>query len=514
MARFLRDLTDGMSLRELAERYEGGKTLWGEYRSGTQLIPLPRLNSVVKDRVRDARGREAVLAKARRLHELAMTAEPEDRPDIGLGEALQRAKQDIADMGGLIKALLARIDVLEGEAARQPAAAGSADLSGRPTEMIAAQLDALREQVAEARRVREETLKAYGAARSRAGEEPDGEDASAATGSELIGSLAALHDTAARQQDALREWSPDGSAPAPGTADADAGTNAGPVGAGVAVAGGAPGMPEDGGDRGGGADAEGGAARDGVDASGGPVPAAAAADALPRVDGAGGTSPDGTGGGRGSSGAEVGPVGDGPGQEGARRRGLRLPAGVGLVVLVAACVVGGMAISEYRRGAGDRGPETRLDTPATPGPEAAAPPAESPGPLPSGPSGEPSPGPSASASSPDADEEQPAPPATPKPEGSVPVVPPKTQEPKPAPKPAPVVGGGLRSWVNAGTQMCLEIRRSAGEDGATANQWTCNNSSSQKWTTTNPGGSTTLVHMDSGKCLEIRADSVEDGATA
>ncbi|MFD8145437.1 RICIN domain-containing protein [Streptomyces sp. NPDC059708] len=514
VARFLRELTDGMSLRELAERYEGGKTLWGEYRSGAQLIPLPRLNSVVKDRVRDARGRETVLAKARRLHELAMTAVPEDRPDIGLGEALQRAKQDIADMGRLIKALLARIDVLEGEAARQPAAAEGADLSGRPAEMIAAQLDALREQVAEARRVREETLKAYGAARSRAGEEPDDEDASAAPGSELIGSLAALHDTAARQQDALRGWSAEGSAPAPGTADADAGA----VGAGAAVAGGTGGVREDGAHRGGGADAEGGAAHDGVaardavDASGGPVPAAAA-DANPRVDGAGGTSPDGMGAGRGSSGAEVGPVGHGPGQDGARRRGLRLPAGIGLVVLVAACVVGGMAISEYRRGAGDHSPETRLDTPATPGNEAAAPPAESPGPQTS-PSGEPSPGPSASAPAPEPGEEQPAPPATPKPEGSVPAAPPKTQEPEPAPKPAPVVGGGLRSWVNAGTQMCLEIRRSAGEDGATANQWTCNNSSSQKWTTTNPGGSTTLVHMDSGKCLEIRADSVEDGATA
>ncbi|MEJ8645380.1 hypothetical protein WKI68_37535 [Streptomyces sp. MS1.HAVA.3] len=34
LAGFLRELTDGMSLRDLAERYEGGKTLWGEYRSG------------------------------------------------------------------------------------------------------------------------------------------------------------------------------------------------------------------------------------------------------------------------------------------------------------------------------------------------------------------------------------------------------------------------------------------------------------------------------------------------
>lgn len=68
--------------------------------------------------------------------------------------------------------------------------------------------------------------------------------------------------------------------------------------------------------------------------------------------------------------------------------------------------------------------------------------------------------------------------------------------------------------MNAGTQMCLEIRRSAGEDGATANQWTCNNSSSQKWIIANPTGWTNIVSMDSCKCLEFRGDSIDDGATA
>ncbi|MER5808229.1 RICIN domain-containing protein [Streptomyces sp. NPDC002033] len=114
----------------------------------------------------------------------------------------------------------------------------------------------------------------------------------------------------------------------------------------------------------------------------------------------------------------------------------------------------------------------------------------------------------------------PAPPAeplpTPQPKSPAPVAPPKAGTPKPQPKPAPppVVGGGLRTWVNAGTNLCLEIRRSLGHDGATANQWTCNNSSSQQWTTTSPGGWTTIVHRDSGKCLEIRGDAVADGATA
>ncbi|MEV7547696.1 RICIN domain-containing protein, partial [Streptomyces sp. NPDC089915] len=112
-------------------------------------------------------------------------------------------------------------------------------------------------------------------------------------------------------------------------------------------------------------------------------------------------------------------------------------------------------------------------------------------------------------------EDDPAPEATPKPKAPQPTPTPKPTPKAPTPTPVPVVGGGLRTWVNASTRMCLEIRRSAGEDGATANQWTCNNSSSQKWTTTNPaGGPTTVVHMDSRKCLEIRGDSVADGATA
>ncbi|MET9607015.1 RICIN domain-containing protein [Streptomyces sp. NPDC006512] len=104
----------------------------------------------------------------------------------------------------------------------------------------------------------------------------------------------------------------------------------------------------------------------------------------------------------------------------------------------------------------------------------------------------------------------------PEPTSPAPVSPSKSPAPKPEPTtpPPPVVGGGLRTWVNAATNMCLEIRRSLGHDGATANQWTCNNSSSQKWTTTNPGGWTTIVHMDSGKCLEIRGDIVANGATA
>ncbi|MFG3547564.1 hypothetical protein [Streptomyces sp. NPDC047725] len=81
LAGFLRELTEGVGVRELAQRYEGvGKTLWGEYRSGARIIPLNRLNAVVKDRYRDARGRQVMLARARELHEAALRAEAPGGP--------------------------------------------------------------------------------------------------------------------------------------------------------------------------------------------------------------------------------------------------------------------------------------------------------------------------------------------------------------------------------------------------------------------------------------------------
>ncbi|MER5808228.1 RICIN domain-containing protein [Streptomyces sp. NPDC002033] len=554
LAGFLRELTEGMSLRELAERYEGGKTLWGEYRSGAQLVPLPRLSSVVKDRVRDARGREAMLAKARHLHGLALTAEAETRPADGLGEALRRAERDIADMGRLIKVLLARIDVLQDEAAGQaPAGAGAAsadsctDVSGRPVGTIAEQLDVLRRHVAEASRVRDATLEAYGAARSETGGQPAGERMSAAGGGELVGSLADLHDTAARQQDALREWTAGAGSATPGTGAEGAdgrsgpgcdgegggdGTPPGGVGSLSDAAGGTGGGtdrgtdsgtgggPDRGTDSGTGGGPDRGTGGDGGLGVGGPSEPANGTDAGKAGSpvgqgGAAGASPSGSGDTRASSGPTDERPGEGPGPEGRQRpwRGPRLPAGVGLAVLVAACVIGGMAIAGNQKGAaGERSPEARLNTPATPGAGPRAPGIEAPASPSSGPSGGPTPSPSAS----DPADEGVEPATKPGPRSPSPaqVESPKEQAPEPKPAPPPAVGGGLRTWVNAGTQMCLEIRRSAGEDGATANQWTCNNSSSQKWTATNPGGWSNLVHMDSGKCLEIRGDSRDDGAGA
>nr|WSW64477.1 RICIN domain-containing protein [Streptomyces sp. NBC_00998] len=528
LARFLRELTDGMSLRDLAESYEGGKTLWGEYRSGAQVIPLPRLNSVVKDRVRDARGRAAMLAKARHLHELAMTAKAESRPATGWGEALQRAQQDIADMGRLIKVLLARIDVLQDEAAKQSADPGPTDFPGGPVETIAAQLDVLRQHVAEARRVRDATLKAYGAAQSEAADETADEDAAAAagSGSELVGSLAELHDTVARQQDALRLWTAGSPAPDAEATDADATSVSGDSaeeddGGSAAVRG------DD--SRDGGEDQDGDEDRDGGAGAGEEILAPGAsrnavegkhagdrkatageggiAD-TPSADSPAVSSADSSDA-RDSPDAKTGPPDSGE-EPAANGGGRRLLTGAGVAVLIAACVLGGVLIGGNQKGsAEDRNPEARLNTPTAPVTGPTTPSTGIPDLQIPAPSTEPTPTPSAS----DLSEEDTQPVAKPKSEGPS-VVASRSQVPQPVPPASAVVGSGPRAWVNAGTQMCLEIRRSSGDDGATANQWSCNNSSSQKWSTTNPAGWTTLVHMDSGKCLEIRRDSVDDGAAA
>ncbi|MGW6704039.1 RICIN domain-containing protein [Streptomyces sp. NPDC054956] len=190
-----------------------------------------------------------------------------------------------------------------------------------------------------------------------------------------------------------------------------------------------------------------------------------------------------------------------------RLRRWRTPAQWGaLAVLVAVLVIANRpdhakdpaaeASSPQSIGQESAGPEEQPSPTAVQTPQASASPSDTPTPS------EPAPSPSESAVKPSA-----KPPAAPAP------APEKSKAPEPAPPP-PVVGNGPRTFVNAATQMCLEIRRSSGADGATANQWTCNNSSSQKWLITNPTGSTNIVSLDSRKCLEIRGDVGDDGATA
>ncbi|MFI1100786.1 RICIN domain-containing protein [Streptomyces melanogenes] len=123
MAGFLGDLTAELTVRELAQRYGGGKTMWSDYRSGARIIPLGRLNSVVRDRVRDGRGRQALLQRAHRLHEAALVAEAEAGPGLKLDEALRRAEADLAEAEGLVRSLLSLVGRLLGDKENLGAAA-------------------------------------------------------------------------------------------------------------------------------------------------------------------------------------------------------------------------------------------------------------------------------------------------------------------------------------------------------------------------------------------------------
>lgn len=123
LARFLAELTDELTVREMARRYGGSKTVWGEYRCGARIIPLGRLNAVVRDRVRDPRGRTGLLQRARRLHEAALTAEAAADPGLDPDEALRRAEAGLAESERLVRGLLVLVATLLPEQAATPDAA-------------------------------------------------------------------------------------------------------------------------------------------------------------------------------------------------------------------------------------------------------------------------------------------------------------------------------------------------------------------------------------------------------
>ncbi|MCP9211441.1 RICIN domain-containing protein [Streptomyces sp. NEAU-Y11] len=74
--------------------------------------------------------------------------------------------------------------------------------------------------------------------------------------------------------------------------------------------------------------------------------------------------------------------------------------------------------------------------------------------------------------------------------------------------------GAPRTWVNAISKKCLEIRGDTTHDGDLASQWECNTSATQQWTSSRPGGTGILTNANSGLCLEVRADAVHNGANA
>ncbi|WP_344073821.1 hypothetical protein [Streptomyces crystallinus] len=104
-------MTRGLTVRDLAERYGGGKTAWSEYRSGARIVALGRLDTVLRDRVGAPR-LQGLLAEARRLHDTALAAEAASRPAPGVAEALRQARADLAESGRLVESLLAMVALI------------------------------------------------------------------------------------------------------------------------------------------------------------------------------------------------------------------------------------------------------------------------------------------------------------------------------------------------------------------------------------------------------------------
>ncbi|GAA0297555.1 hypothetical protein GCM10010302_40240 [Streptomyces polychromogenes] len=172
LAELLRQITGGLTVRELAQRFGGGKTAWSEYRSGARIIPLGRLGLVVKECVRDPRGRQQLLTRARALHARALTAdaeaEAEATPAPGLEEALRRAQEDLATSGRLVEGLLSLMAMLQDQAkVPEPEAAGAPAASGAPPERLRGRLDQALDQLVAARAAEESARRAVSDARAQ-----------------------------------------------------------------------------------------------------------------------------------------------------------------------------------------------------------------------------------------------------------------------------------------------------------------------------------------------------------
>ncbi|WP_162890033.1 hypothetical protein [Streptomyces olivoreticuli] len=128
MAQFVREMTPGVTVRELARRYPLSKTTWSQYRSGEKDIPWHWLERLVHGQPAAPRTRLALLGRARHLHERATQAAEGLRPPAdersAARQALDRARQaqwqaeaSVAESEELIHVLLTIVAELRGELA-------------------------------------------------------------------------------------------------------------------------------------------------------------------------------------------------------------------------------------------------------------------------------------------------------------------------------------------------------------------------------------------------------------
>ncbi|MFJ7910171.1 RICIN domain-containing protein [Kitasatospora sp. NPDC096204] len=155
LAGFVREVTSGITVRKLAQRYPASKTSWSEYRSAEKDIPWHLLQRLVHDHAADPRARAALLARAGHLHEQAVRAAEGCGPSAAARSAAQRsaahqaldrarqaqllAEEGVAEAEELIRVLVAIVGELRGElgtgsadetgpAAWQPTDGGTAEL--------------------------------------------------------------------------------------------------------------------------------------------------------------------------------------------------------------------------------------------------------------------------------------------------------------------------------------------------------------------------------------------------
>ncbi|MCX5016639.1 RICIN domain-containing protein [Streptomyces sp. NBC_00555] len=472
LAAFLRDLTRNSTVRELAERYRISKTSWGEYRSGSKILPWHLLERTVLDRVHDSRGRAELLAKARRLHTAALEAEQVQRPApaAAAARAQRQAEEDLAHTERLTQAILQIAAVLQNpspphpERVHAPGEASSPDAgpsgTGSPADPVASQhLEQAQVRLDHLRQIHDAAQQAQAAAHRQyvqAFEEQTPQENTAAArpedtatahlpavrATDVQAQVARVHsdvEEAHRQVAALwrqvsREPMTTLVVPGEVLTPADNDLTSGPT------------------------------------------------DARP-----------------------------------APRRPRWLATGLATLATVVAAAGATAATMLYLRPA----PPAQAAPPSaqaqvqpsltgTATATATAPASATPSPSPSGSTPPPpSSGPGVS------ETRDPGQAASPAPTPHAPV--PGTSAAPPAEKqPAPQqpVQPGPRPWANMNSGKCLEIRRDSTENGATANQWTCNNSPTQQWKTTSPTGWGTIVNANSGLCLEIRRDATGNGATA
>ncbi|AXB42309.1 RICIN domain-containing protein [Amycolatopsis albispora] len=80
-----------------------------------------------------------------------------------------------------------------------------------------------------------------------------------------------------------------------------------------------------------------------------------------------------------------------------------------------------------------------------------------------------------------------------------------------------VAPAGRQDWhiFNANTHKCLEIENSTLDNGGQAQQWSCANIATMRWTAVPVDGIWfRLINANSGKCLEIENSSFDNGGNA